>query len=81
MSAEQALLDAYSEWRRLAVAGRKAIGLRDWNFFSECQEAVKKIQPLITNLTLANGAANRDNRRSILWQRKKKFTPCGFRID
>jgi hypothetical protein len=51
MNAEQALLDACSEWRRLALAGRKAIGRRDWNLFSECHAAVKKIQPLVTNLS------------------------------
>jgi hypothetical protein len=50
MSAEQALLNAYSEWRRLAKAESKAICLRDWNFLLECQEAIKKIQPRITRL-------------------------------
>jgi uncharacterized protein (DUF58 family) len=53
MSAEQALFDAYSEWRRLAEAEGKAIQLRNWNFLSECQETIKKFQPLITQLTLA----------------------------
>jgi hypothetical protein len=51
MNTEQALLDACSEWHRLALAARKAIGRRDWGLFSECHEAVKKIQPLITNLS------------------------------
>ena len=51
MNAEPALLNAYSEWRRLAQAESQAIYLRDWNFLLECQEAIKKIQPLITRLT------------------------------
>ncbi|HEY1716976.1 MAG TPA: hypothetical protein VGH42_01630 [Verrucomicrobiae bacterium] len=51
MSAEKALLDAYSEWHRLAEAEGRAIRLRDWNFLLECQQALKKIQPLITRLT------------------------------
>ena len=51
MSAEQALLNAYSEWRRLAKAESNAICQRNWNFLLECQQAIKKIQPLITRLT------------------------------
>jgi len=51
MSAEQALLDAYSEWHRLAEAAGRAIRRRDWNFLLECQQALKKHQPLITRLT------------------------------
>ena len=53
MSAEQALLNAYSEWRRLAKAEGKAIKLRDWNFLLECQQTLKKFQALITQLTFA----------------------------
>jgi hypothetical protein len=53
MSAEQSLLNAYSEWHRLTEAEGKAIHLRDWNFLLECQAVIKKIQPLITQLTLA----------------------------
>lgn len=53
MSAEQALLNAYSEWRRLARAEGKAIRLRDWKFLLECQQAIKKIQPLVTLLTFS----------------------------
>jgi signal transduction protein with GAF and PtsI domain len=50
MSAERALFDAYREWRRLARAGQKAIGRRDWNLLLECQTIVQKIQPAITGL-------------------------------
>ena len=50
MSAEQALFDAYREWRRLARAGQKAISRRDWALLLECQTIVRKIQPTITNL-------------------------------
>jgi uncharacterized protein (DUF58 family) len=53
MSAEQALLNAYSEWRRLTEAEGKAIRQRDWNFLLECQSLLKKFQPLITQLTFA----------------------------
>jgi hypothetical protein len=53
MSAEQALLNAYSEWHRLAEAEGKAIRLRDWYFLLECQQVLKKIQPVISQLTLA----------------------------
>jgi hypothetical protein len=51
MNAEQALFDAYSEWRRLALAGRQAISRRDWVFFSQCHREVTQIQILITNLS------------------------------
>jgi hypothetical protein len=51
MSAQQALFDAYSEWHRLAEAEGKAILLRNWNLLLECQQALKKHQPLITRLT------------------------------
>jgi hypothetical protein len=51
MSAEQALMGAYSEWHRLAGAEGRAIRLRDWNLLLECQQALKKFQPLITRLT------------------------------
>jgi hypothetical protein len=51
MSAEQALFDAYREWRRLAKAAHKAIHRQDWKFLFECQRVVQGIQPLISNLT------------------------------
>lgn len=50
MSAEESLFQAYSEWHRLAEAGGKAIRRRNWNFLLECQQALKKIQPLLTRL-------------------------------
>jgi hypothetical protein len=51
MSAEQALFDAYREWRRLARAAQKAISRRDWKFFFECQNIIQKNQPFISDLT------------------------------
>jgi hypothetical protein len=53
MSAEQALLNAYSEWHRLAKAEGNAIRMRNWNFLLECQQALKKLQPFISQLTFA----------------------------
>jgi hypothetical protein len=53
MSAEQALLNAYAEWHRLAEAEGKAIRRRDWNFLLECQQTLKKLQPFISQLTFA----------------------------
>ncbi len=76
MSAEQALLDAYSEWHRLAEAAGRAIHRRDWNFLLECQQALKKHQPLITRLTReardewkqpgANSAAREKTIRAVI---------------
>ena len=51
MSAEQALLDAYREWQRLASAGRDAIQRGDWKLLRECQKRVAQFQPAITRLT------------------------------
>jgi hypothetical protein len=53
MSAERALLNAYLEWRRLAEAEGKAIRMRDWKFLLECQQALKKLQPFISQLSFA----------------------------
>jgi hypothetical protein len=50
MSAERALFDAYREWRRLAVAGQKAIGRRDWGLLLQCQTIVRKLQPSLAGL-------------------------------
>jgi hypothetical protein len=50
MSAEQALFDAYRNWRRLAMAGHIAIGKRDWDFLLECQNVIQKLQPSIPGL-------------------------------
>jgi hypothetical protein len=76
MSAEQALLNAYSEWRRLAEAEGKAVRMRNWNLLLECQQAIKKIQPLITQLRFAardewknsgaDRAAKEDSLRAIV---------------
>jgi hypothetical protein len=53
MSAERALLNAYSEWHRLAEAEGKAIRQRNWNLLLECQRVLKNLQPLIIQLRLA----------------------------
>ncbi len=50
MSAEQALFDAYRQWRRLARAGSLAIQKRDWPFLMECHGAVRCLQPSISRL-------------------------------
>lgn len=52
MSAEQALFDAYRKWHRLAKSAQQAIHKRNWDFLLECQGVIRKIQPLISNLTL-----------------------------
>jgi hypothetical protein len=51
MSAEKALFNAYRKWRRLAKAEGEAIRRRDWIFLSDCQQALKSLQPIITDLT------------------------------
>ncbi|HUA68235.1 MAG TPA: hypothetical protein VMA13_06780 [Candidatus Saccharimonadales bacterium] len=50
MSAETALFGAYREWRRLAVAGQRAIHKKDWNFLLECQSITRKLQSAIPHL-------------------------------
>jgi len=51
MNAEQALFDAYREWYRLAKAGQKAIGRRDWGFLMESQNITRSIQASVSTLT------------------------------
>ena len=51
MSAEQALLDAYKEWYRLAKAGTSAIRAGNWKLLRECQSRVHQFQPVVTRLT------------------------------
>lgn len=51
MSPEQALLDTYQEWNRLARAGRSAIQTGNWKLLKECQSRVAQFQPVITRLT------------------------------
>jgi hypothetical protein len=52
MSAEQALFDAYREWRRITVAAGRAIQRRNWEFLRECQDYIQKLQPQVSRLTL-----------------------------
>jgi hypothetical protein len=51
MSAEQALLDAYQEWYRLAKAAASAIQTGNIDLLRECQLRVQQLQPEITRLT------------------------------
>ena len=51
MTAESALLDAYTEWRRLAAAAGYAIRSRNWPFVQECHGVIEQLQPRITQLT------------------------------
>jgi hypothetical protein len=51
MMAESALLDAYTEWRRLVAAASYAIRSRNWAFVQECHGVIERLQPRITQLT------------------------------
>ena len=51
MTAESALLDAYTEWRRLAAAACYAIRSRNWGFVQECHGIIERLQPRIAELT------------------------------
>jgi hypothetical protein len=51
MTAESALLDAYTEWRRLVAAAGYAIHSRNWAFVQECHGVIEQLQPQITQLT------------------------------
>jgi len=51
MSAEDALIGCYQEWRRLTVAAGRAIRIRNWNFLLDCQQVIQKLQPQVTRLT------------------------------
>ena len=50
MSAELALFDAYRKWQRLARAGQRAIGKKDWGFLLECQNVIRATQPSLAKL-------------------------------
>jgi DNA anti-recombination protein RmuC len=47
MSADQQLQAAYAEWRRLAEAEGDAIRARNWNLATDCQNALRQLQPVI----------------------------------
>jgi hypothetical protein len=51
MRAEEALLDAYREWRRLTLAGARAISLRNWAFLRDSHEIIQRLQPQVVRLT------------------------------
>jgi hypothetical protein len=50
MKAENALLETYAEWRRLAEAAKQAIRSGNWPFVLECQKVIEQLQPQITEL-------------------------------
>lgn len=53
MSAEQDLLAAYREWRRLAEAEKEAICARNWGLLAAFQAALKNICGRISGLAQA----------------------------
>ena len=50
MNAEQALLEAYQEWYRLAKVSARAIQGGNLNLLRECQLRIQSFQPAITRL-------------------------------
>ena len=52
MNAEQELLHAYSEWRRLALAETRAIQSRNWPLLADCQHAIEDFQKFVSRLML-----------------------------
>ncbi len=53
MSAENDLLEAYREWRRLAEAEREAIKASNWSMLSAFQKALENIYGRISELSMA----------------------------
>jgi hypothetical protein len=51
MPADEALLGAYLEWRRLAELEGEGIEARDWNQVTDAQSHLAALQPRITRLT------------------------------
>ena len=51
MNAEHALREAYQEWRRLAEAEGEAIRAGNWMLLFDCQNALRRLQPLIIRRT------------------------------
>jgi hypothetical protein len=51
MNAENELLDAYREWRRLVQAEKRAIQTRNWALLTDCHQAIKDYQSLVGGLT------------------------------
>jgi len=63
MNVERDLLDAYREWRRIAIAEGRAIQMRDWRLVLDCQEFIKNLQPKIAALTVEASEEWNNNRR------------------
>ena len=53
MSAENTLLEAYREWRRLAEAEKEAIRACNWSLLSACQKALENLRGRISGLSQA----------------------------
>ncbi len=51
MNADHALREAYQEWRRLAEAEGEAIRGGNWMLLFDCQNALRRLQPLIIRRT------------------------------
>lgn len=47
MNADLALQETYQEWRRLAEAESEAIQAGNWMLLFDCQNALRRLQPLI----------------------------------
>ena len=47
MNPEDTLRDSYREWRRLAELEGEAIRSRNWPLVSDCQKALRELQPQI----------------------------------
>ena len=51
MTAEETLLEAYKDWRRLAELETEAIRTRHWILMADCQKRLASLQPIIIRLT------------------------------
>jgi hypothetical protein len=73
MNADRALQDAYQEWRRLAEAEGEAISAGHWTLLFDCQNALRRLQPLIIRRT---AEARREWEQNGLDCREKENTLC-----
>ena len=51
MNADRALQETYREWRRLSEAEGEAIRAGNWMLVFDCQNALRRLQPLIIRRT------------------------------
>jgi hypothetical protein len=73
MNADRALQEAYQEWRRLAEAEGEAICARNWTLLFDCQNALRRLQPLIIRRT---GEARREWKQNGLDCRERENILC-----